>query len=144
MTASLQGKRRRLCVLVVDDYQDSAEVLALVLKLEGFEVQVATSGPAALQAADSNWPDVVLLDLGLPGMDGFEVAKQLQKRSINKMPVLIAFTGYGYEADIRRCQSEGFDCHLLKPVDPLVIKDALERIAERLGITMAQSRLENR
>jgi CheY-like chemotaxis protein len=123
-----------LRVLIVDDYRDSAESLGTILKLLGFDVQVATSGLTALESADEIWPDVVLLDLGLPGMDGFEIAKQLRARSDRPAPVLIALTGFGDRAALDRCRSEAFECHFLKPADPLAIKARLEMIAESLVV----------
>jgi CheY-like chemotaxis protein len=118
-----------LRVLIVDDYPDMAPSLAAVLKILGFNAREATSGPAALQLAEEAWPDVVLLDLRLPGMDGFEVAKQLRGQSDRPAPVFIAVTGCGDQKSIDRCRSEGFDYHFLKPADPLDLKARLELIA---------------
>jgi PAS domain S-box-containing protein len=105
--------RRR--ILVVDDNQDSAESLALLLEIYGHEVQVAFTGPAALDRARTFLPDVVLLDIGLPGMDGYEVARQL--RAERDGCRLVALTGYGQDEDRRRSREAGFDHHLIKPVD---------------------------
>jgi CheY-like chemotaxis protein len=108
-----------LRVLVVDDYSDSAESLAMLLRLHGFVVDVAKNGASGLEAVETNWPDAVLLDIGLPVMDGFEVAKQIQLKSFGKpKPLLIAVTGHGDERIKLRCLAEGFDRHLLKPINP--------------------------
>jgi two-component system CheB/CheR fusion protein len=102
-------------ILVVDDNQDSAEGLAMLLEIYGHEVRIAFSGPEALDAARTFLPDVVLLDIGLPGMDGYEVARQI--RAGRKDCRLVALTGYGQEEDRQRSRDAGFDHHLVKPVD---------------------------
>ena len=105
--------RRR--ILVVDDNSDSANSLAMLLNISG-HVAEPVYGPAeALERAAAFDPDVVLLDIGLPGMDGYELAKQLRTRGSNAR--LVAVTGYGQPGDIRRAQEAGFDAHLVKPVD---------------------------
>ena len=104
-------------VLVVDDNADGADSLALHLRLSGHEVQVAYSGPAALKVAEPFRPDVVLLDIGLPGMDGYEVARRLRQQPGLADVVLVAVTGYGTDEDRSRSQEAGFDAHLVKPVD---------------------------
>jgi CheY-like chemotaxis protein len=104
---------------VVDDNVDAAESLAELLRLHGHFVVSAHTGPDALTAAQKHAPEVVFLDLGLCGMDGYEVARRL--RSVNagwKPRLLIAVTGYAAEADRRRSRAAGFDAHLVKPVDP--------------------------
>jgi PAS domain S-box-containing protein len=131
-------------VLVVDDNLDAAETLAEMLELWGHEVRVAHDGPAALKAVVSYEPEVVLLDIGLPGMDGYEVAQQLRKdeggrrkdegepihpSSFRLRPLLlVALTGYGQEEDRRRSREAGFDRHLTKPVDPAAIQEMLNNI----------------
>jgi CheY-like chemotaxis protein len=108
-----------LRVLVVDDYSDSAESLAMILRHNGYFVDVAKNGTSGLEAVETSWPDVVFLDIGLPIMDGFEVAKQIQIKAFGKRkPLLIAVTGYGEESVRLRCRAEGFDRHLLKPIHP--------------------------
>jgi two-component system, chemotaxis family, CheB/CheR fusion protein len=110
-------------ILVVDDNPDTADSLALLLRLRGYEVEVAYDGPAALERAGSFHPQVVLLDIGLPGLDGYQVAERLrQERRLGKLR-LVALTGYGREQDQLRAREAGFDHHLTKPVDPQVIYD---------------------
>jgi CheY-like chemotaxis protein len=106
------------CVLVVDDNRDAADSLALLLSVWGCEPVVAYDGSAAVEAARSRVPAAVLLDLGLPGLDGCEVARRLRACPGMGSSLLIAVTGYGREEDRRRTRTAGFDHHLLKPADP--------------------------
>jgi len=112
-------------VLVVDDNVDSAVSLADLLRLKGHEVEVAHDGPAALKKANSFQPQVVLLDIGLPGLDGYQVASRLRRRRRTARALLVALTGYGQEEDQRLAREAGFDHHLIKPVDPKTIYDLL-------------------
>jgi signal transduction histidine kinase len=112
-------------VLVVDDNRDSAESMAILLQLWGHETQVVHDGPSALAAAESHEPDVVLLDIGLPGMDGYEVARRLRERSDRSRLMLIALTGLGREEDRIQALDAGFDRHLTKPVSPEVLQEIL-------------------
>jgi signal transduction histidine kinase len=105
-------------ILVVDDNPDAAQSLATLLELQGHEVRLAHDGPSALEAAQAFQPRVVLLDIGLPGMSGHEVARRLRDQQILKNGMLIAMTGYGQDEDRRRSYEAGFTCHLVKPVDP--------------------------
>jgi PAS domain S-box-containing protein len=104
-------------VLVVDDHVDAAESLALVLKAQGHEVRTAHDGVSALEVARAYQPDVVLLDIGLPRMDGYEVARRLRSQTDLQDALLIAVTGYGQEEDRRQAAAAGFDAHLIKPAD---------------------------
>jgi CheY-like chemotaxis protein len=113
-------------VLVVDDCRDAADSLALLLKWWGFQTVVAYDGPSALAAALALPPVVVLLDLGLPGMDGYEVARRLRGRPGMGEALLVALTGYGQEEDVRRCHEAGCDLHLLKPCDPQELRRVLD------------------
>jgi len=104
-------------VLVVDDNVDAADSLAMLLRLTGHTVWTAYGGPSALEAAERHRPEVVLLDIGLPGMDGYEVARRLRSGAA-AAATLLALTGYGQETDRRKTHEAGFDHHLVKPVDP--------------------------
>jgi CheY-like chemotaxis protein len=104
-------------ILVVDDNVDAAKSLAVLLRLEGHEVRVACDGPEALAAAQADPPEMVVLDLGMPGMDGFEVARRLRVLPGTKGTLLVAMTGWVEEDDRRRCYEAGFDGHLPKPVE---------------------------
>jgi CheY-like chemotaxis protein len=116
-------------VLIVDDNQDAAKCLALLLGTAGHEVRTAFDGLAALDLAQERPPDVVLLDIGMPGMDGLEVVRRLRQDLGLKQALLVALTGYGQEEDRRRSHEAGFDVHLVKPVDLDDIKDLLARPA---------------
>ena len=107
----------RLQILVVDDNADTAWGLSRLLQLHGHDVDVAHDGPAAVDSARRIRPDVVLLDIGLPGMNGYEVARKLRDSSLGTRSRLIAVTGYGQEKDRDRAREAGFDDHLTKPVD---------------------------
>ncbi len=104
-------------ILVVDDLMASAETLMTLLEMEGFEVRIANEGVAALQIAEDFRPDVVLLDIGLPGMNGFEVAHQLRSKPASRDALLIALTGYGEAESRSRSAQAGFDFHMVKPAD---------------------------
>jgi PAS domain S-box-containing protein len=112
-------------VLVVDDNLDAAESMATWLQLAGHDVQTAYGGPAALEAAVAFRPTIVLLDIGLPGMDGHEVARLLRKTPGLDNAWLIALTGYGRKADIQLSEDAGFDHHLVKPADPQMLRTLL-------------------
>jgi two-component system CheB/CheR fusion protein len=106
-----------LRVLIVEDNRDAAESLRDLLELSGCTVALAFSGPEALAAAPAFRPEVVLCDLGLPGMTGFEVGAKLREEPTLKNTRLIAVSGYGQEEDQRRSRAAGFDLHLTKPVE---------------------------
>lgn len=120
--------RRSLRVLVVEDNHDSAEMLSLMLSLSGYETEIAYDGAAALAAAQRFQPQVVLCDIGLPGMTGYEVAEQLRARGGDGQPTLIALSGYGQDEDRRRAIEAGFDHHLVKPVEPHALFALLDRL----------------
>ncbi|WP_437591121.1 hybrid sensor histidine kinase/response regulator [Sorangium sp. So ce1000] len=124
---------RKLRILVVDDNRDSAESMALLLKRMGNEVHAVFDGPSALDLATRLPPDVVLLDIGMPGMTGYDVARALRRIPDLANLSLFAMTGYGQESDRRRTQEAGFDVHLVKPIRADVLKRHLASIADRLG-----------
>jgi CheY-like chemotaxis protein len=112
-------------LLVVDDNQDAAVSLAVLLRLQGHEVRVAHDGPTALALAASYRPAVVFLDLGMPGMDGYEVARRLRLQIGLEHIVLAALTGWGQQEDRRRTAEAGFDHHLVKPPEPKTLESVL-------------------
>jgi PAS domain S-box-containing protein len=118
---------RGLRVLVVDDNVDTADSAAMLLRQSGRDVRVAYSGKAALETALAFQPDVVLLDLGLPEIDGYEVARRLRQNPVHNNVELIAVSGYGQEADRQRSKEAGFDEHVVKPVDPGKLQELLTR-----------------
>ncbi len=114
-------------VLVVDDNVDVADMTVMLLQLFGHEAKAAYSGKSALETATEYKPDVVLLDIGMPDMNGYEVAQQLRRQPQTKDVRLIAMTGYGQDSDRQRSQEAGCDDHLVKPVDPQKLQDLLAK-----------------
>jgi CheY-like chemotaxis protein len=121
-----QGRERPARVLVVDDNVDLAKGLARLLQIRGHDVRIAFDGPTGLDEAKNSRPDVVLLDIGLPGMDGYQLAAQLRLDETVKDATLIAISGYGQEEDLRLAREAGFDHHLVKPI----ISDELIKLLE--------------
>jgi len=117
------GASRR--VLVVDDNKDAADALSTYLQMKGHHTRTAYSGSEAIQEVLAFAPDVVLLDIGLPGMNGYDVAPKI--RAIDSAIQLVALTGYGQSEDRRRSASAGFDVHLTKPVGKEELEAALRR-----------------
>ena len=114
-SAPMPSSARRL--LVVDDNVDAADALALLLSSLGHEVVVAHDGPTALDAVTADCPDICLLDIGLPGMDGYELARRIRALPRGAQPLLVALTGYGQESDRRTAAAAGFDRYIVKPLD---------------------------
>ncbi|HEU0202274.1 MAG TPA: PAS domain S-box protein [Burkholderiaceae bacterium] len=122
---ALAGRR----VLVVDDNIDAAESIARILRLFGHEVQCQYDGPSALAAVPAYRPDIIVLDIGLPGMDGYQVARELRAmKGLGRVQIL-AITGYGQEDDRRRSREAGFDQHLTKPVDPALLESIVGAVS---------------
>jgi CheY-like chemotaxis protein len=119
----LNGASRR--VLVVDDNKDSAESMAVLLRLAGHEVATAYDGVSALSHAVRSQPEIVLLDIGLPGMNGYDVARELRASPGSERVRLIAMTGYGQDEDRRRTLAAGFDAHYVKPLSVEDIDEVL-------------------
>jgi PAS domain S-box-containing protein len=115
-------------LMVVDDNQDAANSLAMLLELHGHEVRVAYSGMAALEMTKTYTPGVVFLDIGMPGMDGYEVARRLRQQPGLGNVVLAALTGWGQQADRRRTAEAGFNHHLVKPPEPQAIENVLAEL----------------
>jgi CheY-like chemotaxis protein len=115
-------------VLIVDDNEDAGVILGEALRRHGYEVGVAPDGPTALRLAATSPPQVALLDIGLPVMDGYEVARRLRAQLAPAKVKLVAITGYGRESDRLKTRAAGFDLHLTKPVDLDVVLGALVRL----------------
>jgi signal transduction histidine kinase len=115
-------------VLVVEDNRDAAESLAMLLDTVGHRVTVVHDAGVALEATRAREFDVALIDIGLPGMDGYELARQI--RDLGRRPVLVAVTGYGAQEDKERARGAGFDHHLVKPVDFVALQDVLRGVPE--------------
>jgi len=112
-------------ILVADDNIDAAESLQMLLQFSGHDVHIATDGPRALTAAESLRPDVILLDLGMPGLTGYEVARRIRAEEWGRGMVIVALTGWGQDEDRQRTAEAGFDHHLTKPVPPETIEDLI-------------------
>lgn len=125
---TLAGK---LSILVVDDNHDAAESLALLLEMKGHEVKLAHDGPEALRTLGSFRPRLILLDIGLPGMNGYEVARRIRESMELHDVVLAALTGWGQEEDRRRSREAGFDYHLVKPADHAEVEKILKEVSTR-------------
>ena len=118
-------------VLVVDDNQDAANSLAMLLKLQGYEVRVAFSGVASLEITKTFIPDAVFLDIGMPGMDGYEVARLMRQQPGMEKIVLAALTGWGQQEDRRRTAEAGFSHHLVKPLELKLLEGVLAELKRR-------------
>ena len=121
----------KLRVLVVDDNADAAESLAELLSIYGHESRVADSGAAALAIVREFKPALVLLDIGMPGMNGYETAKRIRAEDPSGLVTLAALTGWGAEADRIKAKEAGFDHHLTKPVEPAKVDSVLHLVALR-------------
>jgi len=119
-----------LRVLVVDDNWDSATTLGMLLRMVGHDVQTAHDGVEALRVAGEFRPAVVLLDIGLPKLNGYETARRLRKEPWGSRVILIATTGWGQAADRERSSDAGFDHHLVKPVDPTALIQLLASLKQ--------------
>jgi CheY-like chemotaxis protein len=115
-------KRR---ILIVDDNQAALRMLGILVEMLGHEVQLAHNGEEALEVAASFQPEIIFLDLGMPLMNGYEVAQRLRERPWGKKVKLVALTGWGEAEDRRRTQEAGFDHHLIKPADKAALEEVL-------------------
>lgn len=122
------GPKQKRRLLVVDDNRDAAESMSMLLEMWGHEVAFAYDGPSAIETVEHWQPQAVFLDIGLPGMDGYEVAERLRELPQAKDAVLIAITGYGQEDDRRRSRRAGIDHHLVKPVAPDALRDLIDSL----------------
>ncbi len=126
-------------ILIADDNNDALESLATLLELSGHEVFTATNGGTALQSAERHLPEVVLLDIGMPMLDGYEVAKRIRAQPWGQRITLVALTGWGQDSDRRRSREAGFDSHLVKPLDLETLTDLLARLPFSSGSTHGRS-----
>jgi CheY-like chemotaxis protein len=124
-TSASRSRRR---ILIVDDNEDGAESLALLLRVSGHETHTVHDGLEALAAVERLQPDVVLLDIGLPGLNGYEVCRRIRQQPWGRDLVLVALTGWGQQEDRERSKAAGFTTHMVKPVDPDRIMTLLESL----------------
>ena len=122
-------------ILVVDDVEDAAKMLGILLRLDGYQVSIANDGTEALRLASELLPACVLLDIGLPGMNGFEVARRLRLLKGCEDVVIIGVTGYSQRSDQCRSSEAGFDYHLVKPVVYAVVRSLISRASKGLRET---------
>jgi CheY-like chemotaxis protein len=115
-------------IVVIEDNRDSAELLVLSLQSRGFVPSVAHTGTEGLALIEERQPQVVLCDIGLPGMSGLEVCQRVRELNLEQQPVMIALTGWGMTEDIRRTRESGFDHHLVKPIAPQALFELLDRV----------------
>ena len=118
-------------ILVVDDNEDAAASLVMLLQMTGHETWMAHDGLAAIEAAEKHRPDVVFLDIGLPGLNGHEVCRRIRKRPWGNDVVLVALTGWGQEEDQNESRAAGFDSHLVKPIDYAALTALLSAVAKK-------------
>jgi CheY-like chemotaxis protein len=114
-------------ILIIEDHDDAREALRALLEMEGHQVDAAASGPVGIDLVRARKPDVALVDIGLPEVDGYEVARRIHALG-GPRPYLIALTGYGQPDDVKRARDAGFDAHLLKPVDPDALAGVLNTV----------------
>lgn len=137
MLAAALGDRVR--VLVVDDDVDTIGSAAMVLRLQGYDVETASTGQGAVEQTARFQPEIAMIDLAMPGMDGYEAARQIQRLALPKPPVLVAISGWAH-ADARLKSAEaGFDLHLGKPVEPQLFEE-LQLLVERFDAKLTQLR----
>ena len=115
-------------ILVIDDHIDTARILRMLLQLDGHVVETAHDGASALEAARRLGPEVVLLDLGMPGMDGYAIARQLREQPSLARTRIVALTGHAADGDRRRTREAGFDHHLTKPVERRTLQEVISRL----------------
>ena len=120
-----QSRPRSRRIVVADDNVDAAVSLAELLKLSGHDVHIAHDGLAAVKAAETFQPDVIVLDIGMPALNGYEAARRIRSQGANGDVLLIALTGYGQDSDKSRAKEAGFDLHVVKPVDIAKIEEIL-------------------
>jgi CheY-like chemotaxis protein len=132
-TMSNETTPRPCKVLVADDNEDTLDSLAMLLSLDGHSVHTARDGQQTLERAEEHQPDVVLLDIGMPGMDGYEVARRIRAQPWGRRITLVALTGWSPDAHPTSSEEAGFDSHLVKPVDLQLLAAVLSRAVRRSG-----------
>lgn len=117
-------------VLVVDDVSDSAAIFATMLEIYGAQTRVALDGYQAISEAEAYRPNIVLMDVTMPGLNGYEAAKRIREQDWGRAMLLIAITGWGQDRDVQEAYAAGFDGHLLKPVEPDALFGLIRRLRE--------------
>jgi CheY-like chemotaxis protein len=122
-------------VLIVDDNRDAADTLASLVRTMGGQARTAADGPSGIECAAEFAPDLILLDIGMPGMDGYETCRRLRQMRLATRPFIVAISGWGQDGDKQRAAAAGFDAHLTKPADPA----ALEKLLAQAGTAGAHA-----
>jgi DNA-binding response OmpR family regulator len=122
-----------LQILIVEDDFDTAESLTMLLSTQNHHVRWVRDGLSALEETDANPPDLILLDLGLPELDGYEVARRLKDQQLTKDPLVVVTTGNGHEPDTTRLREMGIDLYLVKPIDPGTLLSLIDRFRRVLA-----------
>jgi two-component system, chemotaxis family, CheB/CheR fusion protein len=122
-----------LQILIVEDDDDTAQSLTMLLSTQNHQVRWVRDGLSALDEADANVPDLILLDLGLPELSGYEVARRLKERQLTKDPLVVVTTGNGHEPDTGRLREMGIDLYLVKPIDPAALLSLIARFRRVLA-----------
>jgi len=135
----VEGTPHRFKILVVDDNHDSALSLAMMLSIMGHETRTAHDGESAVTSAQSFLPDVVLLDIGLPKLNGYEVAQRIRESSWGTSMFLIAVTGWGQDEDRQRSSEVGLNVHMVKPVEPSALEKLLAELSAKGTLAPRQS-----
>jgi two-component system CheB/CheR fusion protein len=125
-------------VLIVDDSLDVAESLAMLLEGLAQDIRIARSGPEALEVARACLPNIILCDIGMPGMDGYELARRLRQEPHLEKVLLVAVSGYGQEEDRRRSEEAGFDRHLVKPIGLATLEELLGSVDQKKELTVGE------
>jgi CheY-like chemotaxis protein len=128
---ALKAEKRGFKILVVDDNHDSALSLAMMLSIMGHDTRTAHDGESAVTTAESFLPEVVLLDIGLPKLNGYEVAQRIRQHPWGRSMFLIAVTGWGQEEDRQRSAEVGLNVHMVKPVEPAALEKLLAELAQK-------------
>jgi CheY-like chemotaxis protein len=129
--ADAPGDLHALRVLIADDNVDAADSMAMLLQLDGCDVRTAHDGEAAVREAAEFRPRVVFLDLGMPGVDGFEACRRIRAEPWGRAMTLVALTGWGQDRDRARCVEAGFDHHVTKPADSQIVSELLAAARDR-------------
>jgi CheY-like chemotaxis protein len=130
----MNGSAAHRRVVVIDDNADAGQMLALLIRTMGGEAWTATNGSSGIRLARTFLPDLILLDIGMPGLDGYETCRRIRQESFGRSVCIVALTGWGQDQDKQRASDAGFDLHLTKPADPLVLERLIvgdQRAGER-------------
>lgn len=124
----MRGQKAPLRILVIDDVEDLAKVTSMLLSIKGYQVDICTSGIEGVKAVEQSKPSVVLCDIGMPGLDGYQTAQLMRQGEWGRKVILIALSGYAQPDDVQKAKEAGFDTHLAKPVDIDQLQSAILKL----------------